>query len=102
YDAVTLSAIPHDPPATMGYVDGYANYEQMVRDFPKAKHFSVTTAGNNANVLDIEPKTVAPEFAPTWVRRQHARGVKRPCVYAPLSWMWNIERILADSGIKRD
>ncbi len=103
YDAVTIENIPPNPPAVAGYVDGkYANYGAMVSRFPNAKHLGITIrADHDARALDIEIGDATPQQAPGWVRKQHARGIKRPIVYANTSTMPSVISELKASGILR-
>jgi hypothetical protein len=103
YDSTEVSQIPSNPPAVAGYVDGkYANFNLMLKRFPRAHHLSIAVFPNdNAHCLDVEPGDATPTQAPEWVRRQHARGIKRPVLYGSRSSMDEIKPILARNGIKR-
>lgn len=83
FDAVTVSNIPLTAPAVAGYVGGrFPTFRLLLLKFLKAKHLSIAVASTqDADCLDIEPGDSRPELAPAWVRRQQARGVKRPVVY---------------------
>jgi hypothetical protein len=104
YDSTNVSNIPHNPVAVAGYVNGaFANFDEMVRAFPHAKHLSIAvTSDVNAGALDVETGDATPADAPGWVRRQHARGVKRPIVYANVSTMPSVIEALTRDDIKRD
>lgn len=104
YDAVNISNIPHNPEAVAGYVGGsFDNYNELLRYFPHAKHLSIAVnASEDAECLDIEKGDAAPGDAPGWIRRQHERGLKRPCVYGSSSEMGNIMRRILGNGIKRN
>lgn len=104
YDAVTVSNIPHNPEAVAGYVGGsFANYNELLHDFPHAKHLSIAvSASEDAECLDIEKGDAVPAQAPEWVRRQHARGLKRPCLYAASSEMPSVLGAVLGNGIERN
>ena len=101
YDSVDVSTVPLNAQAVAGYVGGsWPTYLPLVQAFPKAKHLSIAIAASeDADCLDIETGDATPDEAPGWVRRQWARGVKRPCLYANLSTMPAVEAALA--GIPR-
>ena len=40
-----------------------------------------------ATCLDVEPRDAPPAAVPDWLKRQFARGVWRPIIYAPRSDM---------------
>lgn len=102
YDAVEVKAIPNNPEAVAGYVDGFVTYPIVVARFPHAKHISIAkTANFNADILDIENGDAVPTDAPGWIRRQHARGKKVPGVYMSESIMWEVIGICERNGIQR-
>lgn len=88
YDSTTPSAIGRlastSPDAVAGYIDGrYKDVAELVRDYPNHRHLSIAvSARDDADVLDIENGDAVPAEAPGWLRRQHARGVARPWLYA--------------------
>ncbi len=103
YDAVVIEGIPADPTAVAGYVDGLwpTFYDLLIR-FPKAKHLSITvTPDRNARCLDVETGDARPDEAASWVGKQHARGIKRPIVYANTSTMPTVIDFLEKDGIRR-
>jgi hypothetical protein len=104
YDSTNVSNIPHGAVAVAGYVNGsFANFNEMVKAFPHAKHLSIAvTSHADAHCLDIETGDATPADAPAWVRRQHARGIKRPIVYANTSTMPAVIAALEHNGIKRN
>ena len=104
YDNVNLSLLPFDAPAYAGYVDGkWANYNALVKKFPKAKHLSIAAfASEDAMALDVEFGDATVAQAAGWVRRQQARGVKQPILYTSLSWAPSLMRHLAQQGITRN
>jgi hypothetical protein len=104
YDSVDLDQIPADAPAVAGYVAGrFHTFPELVQRFPHAERLSIAVASTqDADCLDIEPGDSRPELAPAWVKRQHARGVKRPVVYASQSDMTAVVAALTKAGITRD
>lgn len=103
YDSVTLTEIPANAQAVAGYVNGrWPTYKQLIVKWPYAQRVSVAvTAEVDADCLDIENGDATPAQAPAWVRRQQARGLVRPIVYADLSTMPTVLGTLAASGISR-
>lgn len=68
--------------------------------FPRAYHLSIAVkAGEDAECLDIERGDAVPYPAPAWVRRQRARGVRRPVLYASVSSMGTVLAALEANGI---
>lgn len=103
YDSVTLSAIPADAEAVAGYTSGrWPTFKEIPSRWPKAKHLSIAVnAEHDADCLDIERGDATPAQVPAWVRRQIARGAKKPVVYSSVSQMPTVLSILKASGIKR-
>lgn len=103
YDSVSLTEIPANAEAVAGYVNGrWPTFKSIPSRWPKAKHLSIAvTAEADADCLDIEPYDATPAQAPAWVRRQKARGVKKPVVYSSVSEMPHVLSVLKASGIKR-
>lgn len=104
YDSVTVSQIPAGAQAVAGYIGGkFPTFHSLLVDFPHAKHLSIAiNANEEAECLDIENGDATPEQAPAWVRKQHARGVKRPVIYADVSNMAAVLGAVLGSGIRRD
>ncbi len=77
------------PQAVAGYVNGsWPSYNGLVKRYPGAKHLSIAVnTSADARCLDVETGDATPDQAPAWVRRQHARGVARPILYANTSTM---------------
>lgn len=92
------------PQAVAGYVNGaWPSYNGLLKRYPGAKHLSIAVnAGADARCLDVETGDATPADAPAWVRRQHARGVARPVVYANTSTMPAVIAALEADHIKRD
>lgn len=107
FDSVTPSAIGRlastSPDAVAGYVDGrYRDIAALERDYPNHRHLSIAvTARDDADCLDIENGDAVPAEAPGWLRRQHARGVARPWLYANTSTWPAVLRYVQLAGIPR-
>lgn len=103
YDSVTLGEIPADAEAVAGYTSGrWPTFSKLAILFPKAHRLSIAvSAEHDADCLDIENGDASPAQAPAWVRRQIARGVKKPVVYSSVSQMGHVLSVLKASGIKR-
>ena len=92
YDTIFNDEFPTGAQAYAAYVDGgignQPNYAYIVKTFPRASHLSIALfSSDNADALDVEPGAATPGDVPGWYRRQKARGVFRPCVYASASTM---------------
>lgn len=87
YDSVNVSQIPLTAAAVAGYVGGlYPTFSKLQAMFPKAHKLSIAiNADEDAECLDIEQGDAVPDQAPLWVKRQQARGVKRPVLYTSLA-----------------
>lgn len=103
YDSVDLSQVPADAAAVAAYVNGrWPTFPHLAVEFPHAHRLSIAvTAEADADCLDIEAGDASPAQAPAWVRRQIARGVKRPVVYCSVSDARTVLGVLKASGIKR-
>lgn len=103
FDSITLDAIPKDAGAVAGYVNGaWPTFAEVQKRWPKAKHLSIAvTSSANAECLDVEPGDATPADAAAWVKRQIARGVKKPVVYTSVSQAQTLLAALAKGGIKR-
>lgn len=87
FDAVDIGQIPGDAPIVAGYVNGnYVTFNQLSARFPNARHLSIAVTAD-ADVLDVEPGDAVADQVPAWYRRQKARGVARPVIYASVSRM---------------
>jgi peptidoglycan hydrolase-like protein with peptidoglycan-binding domain len=89
YDSIDISQIPPDATAVAGYVDGrWPTFSQLAARFPHAHRLSIAvSASADADCLDIEPKDATVAAAAAWYRRQKARGLARPVLYASASTM---------------
>lgn len=103
YDSIEVSVIPAGAEAVAGYVDGrWKTYNELLKHFPKAHHLSIAVfAQDDATCCDCEKGDLTADQVPDWVKRQKARGVKRPVVYASLSEMAGILVRLQAAGIPR-
>lgn len=101
FDSTTVGEIPENPPAVAGYVGGFwPTYLRLLQMFPRAYHLSIAVnSGEDAECLDIERGDATPYDAPGWVRRQLARGVRRPVLYSSVSSMSEVVGALESDGI---
>lgn len=92
YDSVDIGQIPRSALAVAGYVGGHwPTFTELVPLFPYAHRQSIAiSADEDADILDIENGDATPGQAPSWVKRQLARGVKRPGVYCSLAIAWRV------------
>lgn len=104
YDDVTLSLLPANAPAVAGYVGGkWPTFHLLAAKFPHAKRLSIAVnAQEDAECLDVEVGDARPDQAPRWVKRQRARGVKRPVVYCSVSQARLVVSLLKAAGLGRD
>lgn len=103
YDSVNVEQIPADAEAVAGYVNGtWKTYPQLVVKFPKAQKLSISISATvDARALDIEKLDATNDQAAAWVKRQHARGIRRPILYTSLSNWPALEQALRAGGVKR-
>lgn len=103
YDSVTVPDIPLGAAAVAGYVDGlYKTYPTLLTHFPHAKHLSIAvSAATDADCLDVEKGDASIPQAPAWVKKQHARGLKRPVVYTSVSQAQALVDALEKGGVPR-
>jgi len=92
FDTAENDQYPASAAAYAGYVDGgigdQPNYAHIVSAYPGAHHLSIAlSAGNDADVLDVENGAASPADIPGWHARQVARGIVRPVIYASVSAM---------------
>lgn len=104
YDAVTIENMPRDAKAVAGYTSGnWPTFPRLAAMFPHARRKSIAVnAAHDADILDVEAGDATPSQAPAWVKRQHARGLKKPGVYCSVSVAQTVVNLLAAAGIKRD
>jgi hypothetical protein len=103
YDAIDVAQIPTGAAAVAGYVDGHwPTYARLRLRFRSAYRLSIAVfAHDDAHCLDVEQGDASPEQAVAWVKRQLARGVHRPAVYASVSVMPRVLGLLHQAGIGR-
>lgn len=107
FDSVTPGAIGRlastSPDAVAGYVDGrFRDLLQIAQAYPEHRHLAIAVhPSDDADCLDIETGDARPVDAPAWVRRQHARGIARPWLYANTSTWPQVIRALQLAGIPR-
>jgi hypothetical protein len=103
FDSVTIEEIPAKARAVAGYTAGsWPTYWELVKRFPGAQVLDIAIAASyDATCLDVEAGDASPADAPAWVRRQHARGVKRPVLYTSVSQMDELLAMLERAGISR-
>jgi len=91
------------PEAVAGYVNGnFANYDAMVKRFPKAHHLGITVAGltsSHARCVDVEPSDATNATALAWLKaHEHKR---KPIVYTSLSNAQTLKNYLSSHGVAR-
>ncbi len=103
YDSVNLSQVPANAVAVAGYVNGqWPTFPTLKTRFPHARRLSIAvTADADADALDVEKGDATPEQAAAWVKRQSARGLKRPVVYCSVSDAQSVLDTLARAGVQR-
>lgn len=103
FDSVDVGQIPTSAPAVAGYVGGkWPTYIELQTNFPKARKLSIAiSAAEDAECLDIEAGDATRGEAAAWVRRQLARGIKRPVLYTSASQMDLVVSALRVAGISR-
>lgn len=103
YDSVDAGKLPAGGDAYAGYVSGnWPTYATVAARFPRAHLLSIApTAAHDADCLDVEAGDATPADAPGWVRRQQARGVTRPVLYASASTIPAVIGELTAAGIGR-
>lgn len=89
--------------------DAYAGYNDMnitaVRAYAATQRARVLDiarfASENGTALDVEPSLAVPSQAGPWAKRQLARGVARPVLYAMASQMNAVIDNLAANGLSQ-
>ena len=102
-DSITPGNLPPGADAYAGYADGrFANLTAMRARFPGTRILGIAVfAATDAEAADCEPGDMMPAQLPAWVKRQQARGVARPVVYASISQMPVVLATLGAAGIPR-
>jgi hypothetical protein len=103
YDSIVISQIPGGASYAAGYLDGrWPTWGALKQAFPHAHLLSIAVgAAVDADCLDVETGDATVSQAPNWVKRQIARGMYRPVVYAQASTMPVLLAALKAAGIKR-
>ena len=103
FDSVDLDQIPANAPAVGAYTGGrWPTYWEAVKRFPHAFVLAIAIAASeDATCLDIETGDATIAEASGWVRRQHARGLKRPWLYISVANAEQLLAALAAAGIAR-
>ena len=103
YDSVTPANLPPGADAYLGYVDGrYAIAAEVKAKFPGKQVLTIAVfSESDAEAADCEPGDMLPAQIVGWVKRQQARGVHRPVVYASILAMATVRDTLAAAGIPR-
>ena len=105
FDSVNVSEIPAGARYAAGYIGGqwptYAD-GSLHRHLPDAHLVSIAVGPvYDADCLDIEKGDATNAEAAAWVKRQWARGVKRPKLYTSVSNWPALAAALGAAGIKR-
>jgi hypothetical protein len=102
-DSITPANLTGGADAYLGYVDGHwATLPAVQSRFPRAHLLTMAVfPSDNAMGCDREPGDLAVTDVAGWVKRQLARGVWRPVVYASASNMGACLAALEQAGIAR-
>ena len=105
FDSVNVAEIPESAKYAAGYIGGqwptYAD-GSLRRHLPTARLVSIAVSAKyDADCLDVERGDATNGEAAAWVKRQWARGVKRPKLYTSVSNWKELQAALAAVGIKR-
>jgi hypothetical protein len=103
FDSVTVGNMPASAPAVAGYTSGlFPTWPHLAALFPHARRLSIAvSSAHDAECLDVEPGDATPAVAAGWVKRQQARGIKRPVIYASRDNMPAVLAALQAAGIPR-
>lgn len=103
FDSVDVGQIPATAKAVAGYVNGmWPTYPKLAIAFPKAHKVSIAVNDSaNADCLDVERGDALVSQAAAWVKKQHARGVKRPIIYCSVSEAKGVLDTLRVAGVPR-
>lgn len=105
FDSVNVAEIPSSAKYAAGYIGGqwptYAD-GSLEKHLPNAHLVSIAVGAQyDADVLDIEQSDATNAEAAAWVRRQWARGKKRPALYTSVSNWKALDADMRAAGIKR-
>ena len=102
-DVNEIAKVDPSPAAVAGYVNGsFANFDAMVKRYPKAHHLSISVAGittAHARCVDVEPSDATNETALVWLN--HHEHKRKPIIYTSLSNAEPLKRFLAAHGWPR-
>lgn len=103
YDSIDVTQIPSTAVAVAGYVNGrWPTFNSLASKFPRALRVSIAvTAQADADVLDVEKGDAEVWQVPAWVKRQKARGNKKPGVYTSVSQAAALLAELERNGLSR-
>lgn len=104
YDAVNVHNLPTGAAAYAGYVGGrWPTFSTLQKMFPKAHLLDIAiSADEDATCLDVEPFDATPAQVPDWFKRQVARKVFKPVIYASVSRINTVFYYLSAAGVHRD
>ncbi len=103
-DSIKVASLPSGADAYLGYVDGlWPTWDDLVARFGgHASLLSLAIAADaDADGCDMEKGDLDPAQVPPWVRRQLAREIHRPVVYASIAAMAAVLAELRHAGIAR-
>ena len=102
-DSIFTANLPPGFDAYLGYAGGtWPTFAVLEHLFPDAWLLSMAiSAGEDAEGADCENGDMTVAQVPSWVQRQHARGVPRPVCYASASSMGALSAALQSAGIAR-
>lgn len=100
FDSVTVAAIPKNAKAVAGYVGGrWPTFSYLGKCFPSAWKISIAvSASEDAECLDVENGDATNAQAPSWYKRQLARGVVRPRLYTSVSNVEPLREVMKGAG----
>lgn len=102
-DSITVANLTDAADAYLGYVNGrWPTYPAVVARFPGKPVLSLAVSADaDAEGCDCEAGNLTPAQVPGWVKRQLARGLTQPVVYASASAMAGVLSALKAAGIQR-
>lgn len=102
FDSVDIEQIPANAQAVAGYVDGKWKTANKLRvKFPNARLVTIATSvKSDADCLDVERLDATNAEAAAWVKRQWARGVRKPILYTSVSNWKSLADELARNGVR--
>lgn len=102
-DSIYPQNLPDGADAYLGYAGGdWPTFTELQKRFPHAHLLNMAIAADeDATGCDMEARDLTVAEVPGWVRRQQARKVWRPVVYASASRMGDCVLALTAAGIRR-